>query len=178
MKALHAVPITAESFAPFGWLVTRADRPADLVSRGELKYWDRIVPYGEALVAPDLGVLLLSKHQLAVSSLELIPDHKESYFALDKRPAVLVAAPDLGGKPDMTRAMAFDLGGHSVVVDAGVWHDHPYPYRRRSKYALLTSGGTIVRDSDGNVVVDDTKVFHYQFSESIPIILGGEAADA
>ncbi len=178
MKALHAVPITAENFAPFGWLVARPDRPADLVAAGDLKYWDRIVPYGEALVAPNLGVLHLRRHELTVSSLELIPDHKESYFDLEKQPAVLVVAPNRRGKPDMKRAAAFDLRGHSVVVNAGVWHDHPYPYRRSSKYALLTSGGTIVRDTDGNVVVNGTQVFRHQLRRPIRIVVDSEASNA
>ncbi len=186
MIKLHALPITAENFAPFGWLVAQPAGPPDLTSEGDLDYWDRIVPYGEALVAPNLGVLRLEQHQLEVSSLERIPEHDETYFDLEKRPAVLVVAPNLDDwgcgelgrmRPDLERVSAFDLGGHSVVVLAGVWHAHPYPYESPSRYALLTSGGTITRDSEGNVVVGDTQVFTCELPEPIEIVVGNGAAD-
>lgn len=171
MTCLRAVDVTAQNFAQFGVVLTLPRRPPDLESAGELLYWDRLVSYGRTLTCANLGLLELKRTSpLQCAQLEVMPADRESYFCLDGAPAVLVVAPGSDSDPELSEARAFKLNGHSVVIEPGVWHYHPYPTERDSRYALLNSGDVLVR-LDGSVQVNPLVVTEVTLAEPMPIEL-------
>lgn len=189
MQEIVAAPLTPEGFAPFGRVLTQpAGKPdlsvtGDQESQYQLDYWDRVVPYGEALVSPNLGVLRLDGRPadgLVYTSLEIIPDAAETYFPIGAVDSVLLVAHGNLYEPDLGTLHAFRLGGATVQITAGVWHQHPLPIGQGETfdYGLFTSHGVIVREptppespTTWSVTVDGSQVLTVSLPEPVRVLL-------
>lgn len=187
MQEIVASQLTPESFAPFGRILEQPVRKPDLSVVGDqqpeyqLEYWDRVVPYGEALDSPNLGVLRLDGRptgNLVYTSLEIIPDAAETYFPLGTFDAVVLVASGSLYEPDLATLRAFLIAGQPVQITAGVWHQHPLPIGEGSKfdYGLFTSSGVIVRQPEPpdapttwSVTVDGGQVLTVSLPEPVRI---------
>lgn len=90
---------------PFGRVLVQPAREPDIPPSEDqeegytLEYWDRVVPYGEAIVSPNLGVIRIDGRPLdglVYTSLEIFPDAAETYFPLRRR------QPSIGPSPNFS----------------------------------------------------------------------------
>ena len=134
-KAVRVQALTAGAFAPFGRLVERPDRPAD-VSRPNLDWWGGLYD----LDFPDtasLGILAIKRSSFELTMMERHLRAVEVFVPV-RGVGVLVFAsslppPDEAGEaddpgqaqgPDMERVVAFVVDGTAgLVIERGVWHN-------------------------------------------------------
>jgi len=126
LKVLRLDPITAEGFAPYGWLASADDQPARPINRGSSQRVDGI---GElALTAEGVRPCLAmfrTRAQDLCGPWQLLERHRlgtQTFVPLrGVRYVVLVATGDAA--PEPASLAAFAVAGHqAVTLRAGTWH--------------------------------------------------------
>lgn len=135
MQSLSAVPITRETFAPFGTLL---EAPAEFGRT----YFDEGLHNGRAAAPCSLSIA----HVAAVSSNGLIATQMErhvfsSQSFIPMSPArylVMVAPKDATGGPDVGAARAFIVsGGQGITYAADTWHHPLTVFDAPARFAVL-----------------------------------------
>lgn len=136
MKEIHAQPVTAAAFAPYGQVLNDPgpDNRADYVAR---------LANGRPAANVNLGVVRALPPRalpITVTKMERHPQSSQSFLPLDcDRYLVLVARP-LGenGPPDVSTLRAFVVPGDAGInYDAGTWHFPLTALDRPSTFGLL-----------------------------------------
>jgi ureidoglycolate hydrolase len=126
VHALKAVPLTAEGWAPFGWLPVRDTDPRDGQSRLEFTWNDVhlniIAHFTDEIPHLDGGLecQMLFRHVT----------HTQAIMVLDNDALMVVAAPGttLTSAEDLSALRAFHLKAKDAfVLHRGTWHWGPFP---------------------------------------------------
>ena len=148
---LLAEPLTAEAFAPFGWLPVADTDPTDAEHILHFEWADPnlnvIAHYPEEVEHSPSGARLctvLYRHAT----------HTQALMPLDV-PAVLAVAPadvTFSGPADLERLRAFELAPLDVfVLHRGTWHWGPFPLGSEPVRLLNVQG---LRYAEDNASVD------------------------
>jgi len=143
MKTIRLLDATEENFKAFGWLIREPGKVCDIESE-YVKYWDRLVSFNSFIKDLNLGFLICKKQPPICHKMETLPNVQEAYICLDREAAVFFVALDTNSSPAISKINAFLLKGSSVVLHRGIWHWSPFPLRRDSNYAILTSENCLV----------------------------------
>ena len=149
--SLAAEPLTAEAFAPFGWLPVADTDPTDAEHILHFEWADPnlnvIAHYPEEVEHSPSGAPLctvLYRHAT----------HTQALMPLDV-PAVLAVAPadvTFSGPADLERLRAFELAPLDVfVLHRGTWHWGPFPLGSEPVRLLNVQG---LRYAEDNASVD------------------------
>ena len=126
-RALHAQPLSAEPFAPFGSVIEIGTRTGRPVNQGRAQRIDGT----RALAHADGTTPVVDLYRVETSSLPFTVDCLERHplscqiFTPMRcaRYLVIVAPADAAGKPDLARALAFaGAQDQAICYGAGVWH--------------------------------------------------------
>jgi ureidoglycolate lyase len=126
LKTLRLEPITAEGFAPYGWLASADDRPARPINQGSSQRVDAI---GELSLTAEGGTPCLAMFRAQAQGLSgpwrMLERHRlgtQTFVPLGGvRYVVLVATGQAA--PEPASLAAFLVAGHqAVTLRAGTWH--------------------------------------------------------
>ena len=126
VHVLKAAPLTAEAWAPFGWLPVRDTDPQDGQSRLEFTLHDVhlniIAHFADEVPHVDGGLVcqMLFRHVT----------HTQAIMVLDNDALMVVAAPGtrLDSAGDLSALRAFRLSAQDAfVLHRGTWHWGPFP---------------------------------------------------
>jgi ureidoglycolate lyase len=126
LKILRLEPITAEGFAPYGWLASADGRPARPINQGSSQRVDGI---GELSLTAEGGTPCLAMFRAQAQGLcgpwRMLERHRlgtQTFVPLGGvRYVVLVATGQAA--PEPASLAAFLLAGHqAVTLRAGTWH--------------------------------------------------------
>jgi len=153
-------PLTPESFAPFGTVLTRRDQerlPINL-------YGGKVDVYRPAAIDADqpLEWLLTRNHvrDFQVTYLERHHGVGQAFVALEQPFISCVAAPDcdlVDGVPAFDQVHAFIIpAGQAVQIHKGAWHEPPFAivdqsYTLITSHQALTAGLGLALDGKGEI---------------------------
>jgi ureidoglycolate hydrolase len=124
--ALRAEPLTAEQWAPFGWLPVRDTDPRDGTSRLQFE-WDDV---HLNIIAHFSDEIPHVSNGLVCQTLFRHVTHTQALMVLDNDALMVVAAPgtSLTSAADLNTLAAFELRAKdSFVLHQGTWHWGPFP---------------------------------------------------
>jgi ureidoglycolate lyase len=142
---LHAEPLTAVAFAPFGSVIECAGRVPRLINEGTCERYDDLA---EVDVLANNGRPLISLFKaeprslpFTVKSLERHPLSSQAFYPLDGTPFLVVVATDDAG-PWLTRLRAFHAAGdQGVSYRRNTWHHALLAMGRSSRFLVVDRGG-------------------------------------
>ncbi|MCO5130136.1 MAG: ureidoglycolate lyase [Xanthobacteraceae bacterium] len=142
-RRLHARPLTAQAFAPFGSVATIDGAGGRAVNQNRAR---RIPGVGDlrhaaAAARPVLDIYRITPSSLpfAVTCFERHVLTSQAFVPLDCGRLLIVVAPDDGdGGPDIERAAAF-IGDNGAIIHyrAGAWHSPLVALDRTATLAML-----------------------------------------
>ncbi|MCQ4159040.1 ureidoglycolate lyase [Roseomonas sp. GC11] len=135
MTMLHARPLTAEAFAPYGEVLEVPAEPGRL-------YYERGLATLRPGAWPSLSLAMKEPHPpgpLRVQQMERHEFSSQSFVPLGAaRWLVLVAPHAETGGPDMARAQAFIAGpGQGVTYGTNVWHHPLTVFDTPARFAIM-----------------------------------------
>jgi ureidoglycolate lyase len=140
-------PLTADSWAPFGWLPVSDTDPSDGASTLEFEWGDahvnRIGHRRDEVPAVDGGLRCTALYRHLTHTQVLMP--------LDVRSVVAVAPASVGmtSPADAGTVRAFLLEPlEAVVLHRGTWHWGPFPVAAESVTLFNVQGRRYVEDND------------------------------
>ena len=153
---LAAEPLTAEAFAPFGWLPVPDTDPADAEHILHFEWAD-----------PNLNVIAHYadevEHSASGASLCTVlyrhATHTQALMPLNVRAVVAVAPPDVvfEGPADLEAIRAFELDPlDAFVLHRGTWHWGPFPLGSEPVRLLNVQGLRYAEDNDSVDLPDRT----------------------
>lgn len=145
---LLARPLTADAFARFGEVLQAPAAPGRA-------YFDRALANRRPAASASLSIVLqepLAGLPLRVAVMERHPYSSQSFIPLDAGRWLVVVAPrspEVGGGPDMARALAFlARNDQGVTYGVGVWH-HPFAVLdRAARFAVVMWRDGTAADDD------------------------------
>jgi ureidoglycolate hydrolase len=146
-RLLHPDPLTADSWAPFGWLPVADTDPSDGKNTLEFTWGD-----------PHLNVIAHAfdevDHQAGgtvVGRLYRHATHTQALMPLNVPGIIAVAPADVGfeGAGDLDSIRAFALQPLQVLVlHRGTWHWGPFPLGTETIRLLNVQGRRYIEDND------------------------------
>ncbi|WP_458757530.1 ureidoglycolate lyase [Afipia sp. TerB] len=126
-RTLHAQPLSADLFAPFGSVIAIGNRTGRPVNQGRAQRIEgtRTLAHADGTrPVIDLYRVEASKLPFTVDCLERHPLSCQVFTPMRcARYLVIVAPADATGKPDLARALAFAGNqDQAICYGAGVWH--------------------------------------------------------
>jgi len=159
---VKAEPLTAESFAPFGYVMGPKDEGridnvdflklgvanlSDAVPESRYQDWNVLQYWGDVTeLTPEplrLGYLRPKQRDLEYSWFERHVKGTQSFIPLGGGRSVFSIAPasdndDPEALPDLTKVRAFHLDGTvGVTIKPGVWHWTPFPVGGPADFLIL-----------------------------------------
>jgi len=137
MKTIKAVPITHESFAPFGQFY-RMDDPQGYALCGELHrfYPDRLVADSQHRVGYS-PIVVKKPEKMVITQQEYHTTTWEMILPMDDD-MILHVAPASAGTPVPELVQAFLVPKHTLVkMNAAIWHLAPLPANREALTAMI-----------------------------------------
>ena len=143
---LHAVPLTAAAFAPFGEVIETAGHPPRLINEGTAARFDDLTPVD---VLAQGGRPLISIFKAAprplpfvVKGLERHPLSSQAFYPLDGLPYLVVVA-EPGDGPWESRIRAFRAAGNQGVnYRRNTWHHALLALGRTCHFLVVDRGGS------------------------------------
>jgi ureidoglycolate lyase len=163
MTQLRALPLTPQSFAPFGD-VLEATGDFRLINEGMCKrHHDRAAldfgPYGRA------GISIFNAIPRALpyvfDLVERHPEGSQAFIPMSQNPFLVIVAPDEGGTPGAPLAFLTD-GAQGINLHRGTWHGVLAPLAAPGLFAAVDRIGT----------TPNLQEFRYQHSWTV---IGGPA---
>jgi ureidoglycolate lyase len=123
-EVIHAEPLTAEAFAPFGDVLEAAGAPDRMINQGLCgRFHDRarldFGPGGRA------GISIFEAEPrtlpLKIEMVERHPEGSQAFLSLTGAPFLVVIAADEDGRPGRPRAF-LTAPGQGVNFHRGTWH--------------------------------------------------------
>ena len=140
VRRLAVEHIDRVAFKPFGAVIApeTADSPNLNRASNNLGYlWVQ-----KELEFPGRAYMCSLRYYYRGNRCEFLQKHPAStitLITLGMHPAAFVAAPDVGGRPDVDAARAFLLtGGTGVVINRGTWVRYAYPLGAYVDFAYVT----------------------------------------
>lgn len=138
-RVIHAEPLTAEAFAPFGDVLDASGAPDKIINQGKCgRYHDRAAldfgPDGRA------GISLFKAEPRALPyTLELLERHPEgsqAFLPMSRDPFLVIVADDEGDKPGTPRAF-LTAPGQGINLHRGTWHGVLTPLAPPGLFAVV-----------------------------------------
>lgn len=141
---IHAEPLTAGAFAPFGDVLDTAGAPDKMINAGLCgRYHDRAtLDFGEDGRA-GLSIFQAEPRSLPYTFdlLERHPDGSQAFVPMTQHPFLVIVAPDKEGLPGTPRA--FKTAPHQGVnFHRGIWHGVLTPLFSPGLFAVVDRIGT------------------------------------
>lgn len=126
-EILPVRPLTKAAFAPFGSVIETDGAERRLINGGTTERFHALAEVC-ALGEGARAIVSIFRGQpfalpIEISMLERHPLGSQAFVPLDRRPYLVVVAPDDGGRPAQPQAFLAS-GGQGVNYAAGAWH-HP-----------------------------------------------------
>lgn len=129
MKTIKAVPVTSESWAPYGYLADIAS-PSDAYGMGEypcIFHRDMALAPMASSAPIAFGSLKIGKRDMVIKDVEYHSAASEVMMPFDCD-TVMYVGPANGGEPELEKLEAFIIPkGTMVIFRAGAWHGAPFP---------------------------------------------------
>ena len=137
-RIVNVVPITADAFAPYGWLFTgQAGDPAGGAFRLQ-----RLADSDFSGGRPLMAMITLRWRDFCFTHMEQHSSFTQAFLPADGAPAVIVVAQPsagLGSEPDLDTLQAFLLDGtQGIMYGRGIWHTPVFPLVQIATYAMTT----------------------------------------
>lgn len=152
MRTLAVEILTPEAFAPYGQVLHRPERPAD-IAKEHLGYWHGLADIGFT-EHPIWGLLSMKHRAPVLTELERHCFAHEVFIPLGAGVSVMPFAlggdPDVvGSAPDLVTLRLFRLdGGTALIVGRGVWHAPAFPLTPVADFLLALEDRTPSSDLD------------------------------
>lgn len=160
MKTIKAVPVTAENFAPYGWIANITD-PGDAYGMGEYPcvfHRDMVLTPNASPAVTAFGSLKVGKRDMVIADAEYHSYAMEVMMPLDDD-MVMAAAPANGGEVELDRQEAFIVpAGTMVVFRAGAWHGAPFPVHHDGTVLICLPERTYLNDTRKIVFEEEQKI--------------------
>jgi len=143
---LHATPLTAEAFAPFGDVIQTAGHTPRLINEGTSERFDDLTPVD---VLADGGRPLISIFKatarplpFTVKGLERHPLSSQAFYPLDGLPYLVIVA-EPGSGPWDSRIRAFRAAGdQGVNYRRNTWHHALLALGKTCHFLVVDRGGS------------------------------------
>jgi Ureidoglycolate hydrolase len=159
MRAIHAVPVTPENFAPYGYLANIA-QPGSAYGMGSAPcvfHRDMVLVPNASPAITAFGSLKVGKREMVVEDTEYHSYAMEVMMPLDDD-MVMVAGPASGGDPELELQEAFLIPqGTMVVFRAGAWHGAPYPVHHDGTVLICLPERTYLNDTRKLLLTEEQK---------------------
>ncbi len=160
MKTIHAVPVTAENFAPYGF-IANIQNPGDAYCMGDaLGAFHRdmvLVPNASSAITA-FGSLKVAKREMVIADAEYHSYAMEVMMPLDDD-MVMAAAPANGGVVEYDKQAAFLIPQNTMVVfRAGAWHGAPFPVHHDGTVLICLPERTYLNDTCKILFQDADKI--------------------
>ena len=139
MTILHAQPLTAAAFAPYGDVLDAAGAPDRLINQGLCgRFHDRarldFGPDGRA----GLSIFNAEPRSLpyALDMVERHPDGSQAFIPLHERPFLVIVAPDNNGTPATPLAFVTN-GAQAINLHRNTWHGVLTPQASPGLFAVI-----------------------------------------
>ncbi len=142
---LEAEPLSAEAFAPFGYVIETAGHLPRSINQGTCERFDDLAPVD---VLADGGRPLISIFKATpralpheVRTLERHPLSSQAFYPLDGRPFLIVVAYESGrNSPGSLRAFRA-AGDQGVSYHRNTWHHSLLAIGATSRFLVVDRGG-------------------------------------
>jgi ureidoglycolate lyase len=144
MRLIHAEPLTAAAFAPFGDVLEALGDPDRIINQGLCgRYHDRarldFGPDGRA------GLSLFKAEPRALPyQLDLVerhPDGSQAFIPMSLTSFLVIVAPDDDGRPGQPRAFLTEPG-QGINLHRGTWHGVLTPLEAPGLFAVVDRIGS------------------------------------
>jgi len=160
MKTIKAVPITAENFAPYGYIANiSAPQPAYGMGDEQSRFFrDMVLVPNASQAITAFGSLKVAKRDMVIADAEYHSYAMEVMMPLDDD-MVMAAAPANGGDVEFDQQVAFVVSaGTMVVFRAGAWHGAPFPVHHDGTVLICLPERTYLNDTRKVIFTDDQKI--------------------
>jgi ureidoglycolate lyase len=142
---VHAAPLSAEAFAPFGEVIEIEGRDSHWINDNTCRRFDDLahIDVAEAGGRPLLSVFEANPQSLPlqIRSLERHPLSSQAFFPLEARPFLVVVAED-GPSAPAGRLRAFlSSGSQGVNYRRKTWHHPLIALGQISRFLVVDRGG-------------------------------------
>lgn len=160
MKMIQAKPITAENFAPYGFIANITD-PSGAYGMGEAPsvfHRDMVLVPNASSAITAFGSLKVDKREMVIADAEYHSYAMEVMMPLDDD-MVMAAAPANGGELELDRQEAFLVpAGTMVVFRAGAWHGAPFPVHHNGTVLICLPERTYLNDTCKLLFTEEQKI--------------------
>lgn len=154
MKAIKAEPISAENFAPYGFLANISD-PGEAYGLGSgpaVFHRDMVLAPNASGAPAAFGSLKVKKRPMVIEDVEYHSFAAEVMMPMGDD-VVLYAGPANDGTVEPDRIRAFLVpAGTLVIFRAGAWHGAPYPVNRDCTVLICLPERTYRNDTDKRIL--------------------------
>ena len=160
MKTIKAVPITAENFAPYGWIANITDPGAayGMGERPSVFHGDMVLVPNASPAITAFGSLKVGRREMVIADAEYHSYAMEVMMPLDDD-MVMAAAPANGGELELDKQEAFLVpAGTMVVFRAGAWHGAPFPVHHDGTVLICLPERTYLNDTCKILFKDEQKI--------------------
>lgn len=150
---IRTEPLTAESFAPFGEILSADGAPDRLINAGLCgRYHDRAKldfgPGGRAGISIFKAVPRSLPYTFDL--LERHPEGSQAFIPMTDAPFLVIVAPDEGGRPGAPRAF-LTRGDQAINLHRGTWHGVLTPLQEPGLFAVVDRIGTTANLEEVNL---------------------------
>lgn len=143
---LHAVPLTATAFAPFGEVIETAGHTPRLINEGTSERYDDLSPVDVLANGgrPLISIFKATPRPLpfVVKGLERHPLSSQAFYPLDGLPYLVVVA-ESADAPWERRIRAFRAAGHQGVnYRRNTWHHALLALGKTCHFLVVDRGGS------------------------------------
>jgi ureidoglycolate lyase len=147
---LHAQPLNAEAFAPFGKVVL-LPQTAPTASGDGLDYWADVAIMPPVDGSVSIGYATVEPRPFVQTGAEAHLHTAECLLPVCGDMLVVVGLPPVGSPPETLPApdlfAAFRVAqGEAVILNPGVWHWAPFPVADPIRLFILLRAGTAAND--------------------------------
>lgn len=158
MKTIKAIPITAENFAPYGFIANITDPGGAYELPGSGFHRDMVLVPNASSAITAFGSLKVCKRDMVIADAEYHSYAMEVMMPLDDD-MVMAAAPANGGEVEFDKQAAFLVpAGTMVVFRAGAWHGAPFPVHHDGTVLICLPERTYLNDTCKILFTEDQKI--------------------
>lgn len=158
MKTIQAIPITAQNFAPYGFIANITE-PGDAYELpGSGFHRDMVLVPNASSSVTAFGSLKVKKREMVIADAEYHSHCMEVMMPLDDD-MVMAAAPANGGEVEFDKQVAFIVpAGTMVVFRAGAWHGAPFPLHHDGTVLICLPERTYLNDTCKILFTEEQKI--------------------
>lgn len=158
MKTIKAIPITAENFAPYGFIANITDPGGAYELPGSGFHRDMVLVPNASSAITAFGSLKVCKRDMVIADAEYHSYAMEVMMPLDDD-MVMAAAPANGGEVEFDKQAAFLVpAGTMVVFRAGAWHGAPFPVHHDGTVLICLPERTYLNDTCKILFTEEQKI--------------------